>query len=143
MKNTGHPPYSPNGPANRFQTTRWTLILTAQGGDRDEARDALAALCAAYWFPLYAFVRRKGQDPGAAEDIVQGFFARLLERRDLDSIDRARGKFRSFLMAACAQLPGQSGRPRPREASAGAGGRRSRSTRSTPRAGTGGSRPTT
>ena len=56
---------------------------------------------AAYWYPLYAFVRRKGHDPEAAQDLVQGFFARLLERKDLVSVDRGKGKFRSFLMAAC------------------------------------------
>jgi RNA polymerase sigma factor (sigma-70 family) len=85
----------------RFQTTRWSLILAAREQDRAEAREALAALCEAYWYPLYAFVRRKGHDPEAAADLVQGFFARLLEKRDFDSVDRQKGKFRSFLMASC------------------------------------------
>lgn len=85
----------------RFQTTRWGLIVAARGGPSAEAREALADLCGAYWYPLYAFVRRKGHDAESAQDLVQGFFARLLEKGDLASVDRAKGKFRSFLMAAC------------------------------------------
>jgi RNA polymerase sigma-70 factor (ECF subfamily) len=77
------------------------VILAARDGESQEARDAVAALCAAYWYPLYAFVRRKGYDPEASRDLVQGFFTRLLEKRDLAVVDRAKGKFRSFLMAAC------------------------------------------
>jgi len=77
------------------------MILTARDGESQEARDALAALCAAYWYPLYAFVRRKGYSPEESQDLVQGFFARLLEKGDLAFVDRSKGKFRSFLMAAC------------------------------------------
>ncbi len=66
-----------------------------------EARDALAALCSRYWYPLYAFIRRRGHDPASAEDLVQGFFAALLEKDGLSSVDRSKGRFRSFLMAAC------------------------------------------
>jgi DNA-directed RNA polymerase specialized sigma24 family protein len=84
-----------------FQTTRWSLIFAARDGESTEAEVALAALCGAYWFPLYAFVRRKGYDAETAQDLVQGFFARLLEKGDLVSVDRAKGRFRSFLMAAC------------------------------------------
>lgn len=90
-----------SGPVQHFQTTCWSVILTARDGKPHEARDALAALCAAYWYPLYAFVRRKGHDPDASQDLVQGFFTRLLEKGDLASVDRSKGKFRSFLMAAC------------------------------------------
>ncbi len=86
----------------RFQTTRWSMVLSARDGDAAEAREALAALCATYWYPLYAFVRRKGHDVDAAQDLVQGFFARLLEKGDLAAVRREKGKFRSFLMAACA-----------------------------------------
>jgi len=89
------------GSPKQFQTTRWSMILAARDGESQEARDALAALCAAYWYPLYAFVRRKGNDPDASQDLVQGFFTRLLERGDLALVDRSKGKFRSFLMAAC------------------------------------------
>ncbi len=84
-----------------FQTTRWSLVLAARDGDSAAAREALAELCGAYWFPLYAFVRRKGYDPETSQDLVQGFVARLLEKRDLLTVDRGKGKFRSFLMAAC------------------------------------------
>ena len=101
MKDPGLDADAPGPPINQFQSTRWSLILTAREGDRDEAREALAALCGAYWYPLYAFIRRKGHDAEAARDLVQGFFARLLERGDLASVDRAKGRFRSFLMAAC------------------------------------------
>jgi DNA-directed RNA polymerase specialized sigma24 family protein len=89
------------GSPKQFQTTCWSVILAARDGAAREARDALAALCGAYWYPLYAFVRRKGYDPEASQDLVQGFFARLLEKGDLALVDRAKGKFRSFLMAAC------------------------------------------
>jgi RNA polymerase sigma factor (sigma-70 family) len=61
----------------------------------------MAELCGAYWYPLYAFVRRRGHDPASAEDIVQGFFATLLEKESLATIDRTKGRFRSFLVAAC------------------------------------------
>jgi len=90
-----------SGSPQQFQTTCWSVILAARDGESHEARDALAALCGAYWYPLYAFVRRKGYDPEASQDLVQGFFTRLLEKRDLACVDRAKGKFRSFLMAAC------------------------------------------
>ncbi len=76
------------------------MVLSAKGGDTS-ARDALATLCATYWYPLYAFVRRKGYNQEAAQDLVQGFFARLLEKGDLALVDRGKGKFRSFLMASC------------------------------------------
>jgi RNA polymerase sigma-70 factor (ECF subfamily) len=88
------------GPA-QFQTTRWSMVLSARDGDASEAREALEQLCATYWYPLYAFVRRKGHGVEAAQDLVQGFFTRLLEKGDLAAVERAKGKFRSFLMAAC------------------------------------------
>ncbi len=91
----------PDSPAPReFQTTRWSLVAAARGRDA-AAREALAALCEAYWYPLYAFIRRKGYDANDALDLVQGFFARLLEKDDLASVDRSKGRLRSFLMAAC------------------------------------------
>ncbi|WP_435007923.1 RNA polymerase sigma factor [Tundrisphaera lichenicola] len=85
----------------RFQTTRWTMILAARDGGGDGSDAALAELCEAYWYPLYAFLRRKGHGAEAAEDLVQGFFARLLEKGDLSGVVPERGRFRSFLMAAC------------------------------------------
>jgi RNA polymerase sigma-70 factor (ECF subfamily) len=84
-----------------FQTTRWSLIFAARGGDSAEAEQALATLCGSYWYPLYAFVRRKGYDADIAQDLVQGFLARLLEKRELVAVDRGKGRFRSYLMAAC------------------------------------------
>ncbi len=88
----------------QFQTTRWSLVLSARDGKSTEAREALAALCATYWYPLYAFIRRKGYDAETAQDLVQGFFARLLEKGDLADVRREKGKFRSFLMAACSHF---------------------------------------
>ncbi len=65
-----------------------------------QGREALGQLCQAYWFPLYAYVRRRGHDAHAAQDLVQGFFARLLERNDLAGLTREGGRFRSFLLTA-------------------------------------------
>jgi RNA polymerase sigma-70 factor (ECF subfamily) len=90
-----------SGGPRRFRTTRWSLVVAARGGDLVEARQALSDLCAAYWYPLYAFVRRKGCNSDDARDVVQGFIAQLIERGDLASVDRQKGKFRSFLMASC------------------------------------------
>jgi RNA polymerase sigma-70 factor (ECF subfamily) len=94
-------PDSPRTAAGRFETTHWSLVLAARDPAAPDARAALAVLCAAYWYPLYAFVRRKGHDPDHAADLTQAFFARLLEKGDLHAVDRARGRFRSFLLAAC------------------------------------------
>ena len=85
----------------RFQTTRWSLVVAAQGEDAQGSRDALAAICEAYWYPLYAFVRRKGHNAEDALDLVQGFFERLLDKGDLASVERSKGRLRSFLMASC------------------------------------------
>ena len=85
----------------RFATTRWSMVLAAAGGVPGEQADrALAELCAGYWYPLYAYVRRRGYDAEDARDLTQAFFARLLERRGLASADPARGRFRSFLLTA-------------------------------------------
>jgi RNA polymerase sigma-70 factor (ECF subfamily) len=85
----------------RFPTTCWGRILQAGDPVAPEASAALGALCRDYWYPLYAFVRRKGHDPETAQDLVQGLFASLLERDDLRRLDPERGRFRSFLMACC------------------------------------------
>ena len=71
--------------------------------DRAEpgADDALASLCDLYWYPLYAYVRRRGHGADEAHDLTQEFFARLLEKDFLADVDRSKGKFRSFLLAAC------------------------------------------
>ena len=126
---------------DRFQTTHWSLVLAARDRATPEAEAALADLCAAYWYPLYAFVRRKGHDPEHAADLTQEFFARLLEKDYLRSVDRSRGRFRSFLLAACTHFLANE-RDRARPASAAAAGPRSRSTCGTPRAATSPSRRT-
>jgi RNA polymerase sigma-70 factor (ECF subfamily) len=91
-------------PAGRFPTTRWSRVVAAGDGDASGASEALSDLCAAYWFPLYAFVRRKGNDPDRALDLTQGYFARLLEKGLVASADPSRGRFRSFLLADCAHF---------------------------------------
>lgn len=84
-----------------FEQTRWTIVLAARGADDTKhARAALGKLCATYWYPLYAFVRRQGASAHDAQDLTQEFFARLLEKNWLESVDREKGKFRSFLLAA-------------------------------------------
>ncbi len=89
---------SPSRPA--FVTTHWSLVVSAGDNDTPHARDALEKLCRAYWFPIYAFVRRQGHGPHDAQDLTQEFFARLLEKKYLASADPAKGRFRSFLLAS-------------------------------------------
>jgi RNA polymerase sigma-70 factor (ECF subfamily) len=76
------------------------VVLTAGRSDTPRAQAALAGLCQTYWYPLYAYVRRHGYSPADAEDLTQGFFARLLELNSLADVRRERGKFRMFLLAA-------------------------------------------
>jgi RNA polymerase sigma-70 factor (ECF subfamily) len=83
----------------QFATTHWTVVLTARDGDVDHASEALEALCRTYYNPVYAFVRREGYPPHEAQDLTQAFFARFLEKDYLDSVDRQKGKFRSFVLA--------------------------------------------
>ena len=87
--------------AARFPTTRWSRILRAGDSADPGARAALEELCRDYWFPLYAFARRRGLPSVEAEDVVQGLLADLLERGDLANLNRSKGRFRSFLRAAC------------------------------------------
>jgi len=83
-----------------FQTTRWSLILAAGGENSSAAHAALSSLCDLYWYPLYAYVRRRGRSPDDARDLTQAFFASLLERRDFELLTRERGRFRAFLLAS-------------------------------------------
>jgi len=83
-----------------FATTHWSLVLAAAHDSRPDAQAALAALCETYWYPLYAYVRRCGYESHDAEDLTQEFFARLLDKDYLASVDRSKGKFRSFLLAS-------------------------------------------
>ncbi len=83
-----------------FATTSWSMVLQAADSQSSGVEIALAELCQQYWFPLYTFVRRKGFDSAQAEDITQSFFAELLEKNRLGHAEPARGRFRSFLLAA-------------------------------------------
>jgi len=88
------------GEQHAFATTHWSLVARAGQASSAQAQRALAALCDAYWYPLYAFVRRKGYQPAEAQDLTQAFFVELLEKDRLQLADQQRGKFRSFLLAA-------------------------------------------
>jgi RNA polymerase sigma-70 factor (ECF subfamily) len=83
-----------------FATTHWSVVLAAGRSDIPQARDALEKLCQTYWYPLYAYVRRRGYSPADAEDLTQQFFAWLLERDWLGGADQQRGRFRSFLLTS-------------------------------------------
>jgi len=83
-----------------FVTTHWSLVLSARDKQSPQSAGALEKLCRAYWYPLYAYVRRSGQSKENAEDLTQAFFARLLEKNFLDSAEQERGRFRSFLLVA-------------------------------------------
>ena len=86
--------------AEAFRTTHWSVVLAAGGQPTVSSQEALAQLCRTYWYPLYAFIRRKGHGPHDAQDLTQSFFARLLEKNYLAQADRERGRFRTFLLAA-------------------------------------------
>src|SRR4029079_9748039 len=87
-------------PRESFATTHWSRVIAAKDEASPEARAALAQLCADYWYPLYAYVRRRGHDADGAHDLTQAFFARLLEKGSLRAADQARGRFRSFLLTS-------------------------------------------
>lgn len=100
MKTGREGPDSDSKSQRRFATTRWSVVLAAGGESSPEAETALATLCETYWFPLYAYVRRRGYGSAEAQDLTQGFFTRLLEKEGLRSVRRDRGRFRSFLLAS-------------------------------------------
>src|SRR5262250_1716587 len=87
------------GPA-QFPATRWTLVVAAGNPERKEARSALASLCENYWYPLYAYLRRRGYPADQAQDLTQEFFIRVLEGRYLDRADPEKGRFRSFILTS-------------------------------------------
>jgi RNA polymerase sigma factor (sigma-70 family) len=87
-------------PEPLFVTTHWSVVLAAGHGETTRARDALDHLCQTYWYPLYAYARRRGCSPHDAEDLTQEYFARLLEGNWVAGADRRRGRFRSFLLSA-------------------------------------------
>jgi DNA-directed RNA polymerase specialized sigma24 family protein len=84
----------------QFPTTRWTLVVAAGDPHEKEARSALVSLCENYWYPLYAYLRRRGYPADQAQDLTQGFFIRMLEGRYLDRADPEKGRFRSFLLSS-------------------------------------------
>lgn len=84
--------------AGLFQTTHWSAVLAAGKAETPQSAVALEALCRAYWYPLYAYVRRQGHSAHDAQDLTQDFFSRLLQRNYLQLADQERGRFRSFLL---------------------------------------------
>jgi RNA polymerase sigma factor (sigma-70 family) len=84
----------------RFATTRWSLVAAAARPETPRGAAALAALCEAYWHPVYAYVRRWGRNEDDARDLTQAFFARMIERNDVRHADPERGRFRTFLLAS-------------------------------------------
>jgi RNA polymerase sigma-70 factor (ECF subfamily) len=91
----------PHPPTSSFVPTRWTMVLAAASPTTDPlSQRALAELAQAYWFPLYAYARRRGLSAPDAEDLIQSFFSTLLEKKFLTAVDPAKGRFRSFLLAA-------------------------------------------
>ena len=89
---------STSGQGGNFHETHWSLVLAAGGVDSSAASPALARLCESYWYPLYAFIRRRGHDPESAKDLTQEFFSRLIEKEYLSVADPRRGRFRTFLL---------------------------------------------
>lgn len=97
--------HTPDGPTpGRFPTTHWSRVILAGDLAAPQAKESLAELCDAYWYPLYAYIRRRGNDPERAKDLTQDFFARVLEKGLLTEADPARGRFRSFLRTVCAHF---------------------------------------
>jgi RNA polymerase sigma factor (sigma-70 family) len=85
---------------SEFPTTRWTLVVAASDPKRKEVRSALASLCENYWYPLYAYLRRRGYPADQAQDFTQEFFIRVLEGRYLDRANPEKGRFRAFLLTS-------------------------------------------
>jgi RNA polymerase sigma factor (sigma-70 family) len=92
-----------------FTTTHWSVVLEAQG-ESPAAQEALEKLCRIYWRPIYSFVRRQGIGPVEAEDLTQGFFASLLEHRNLDAVRKEQGRLRSYLLGALKYFLGEERR---------------------------------
>jgi RNA polymerase sigma factor (sigma-70 family) len=98
LTDTGSESTGPPGPAI-FSTTNWSVVLEAQG-QSPAAQQALEKLCRTYWRPVYGFIRRQGTGPEEAEDLTQGFFALLLERRNFDAVRKEKGRLRSYLLTS-------------------------------------------
>ena len=100
------PTSASNGQAGQFPNTRWSMWHEAVHLDGEQASTALEQICTAYWYPLYAFARRKGQSPEDASDLTQSFFANLLEKNWLADADQQRGKLRTFLLTSFQRFHG-------------------------------------
>jgi RNA polymerase sigma-70 factor (ECF subfamily) len=100
MPEMNQQPFQSTAGPSQFTTTHWSVVLTAATYPDPTATAALEELCRTYWFPLYAFVRRRGMDGHSAQDVVQGFFAQLLEHRSICNRTPEKGRFRSFLLAS-------------------------------------------
>jgi RNA polymerase sigma-70 factor (ECF subfamily) len=90
----------PSRRREEFSTTLWSVVLGAGNHDYEKATAALQRLCSIYWYPIYAFIRRRGSPTHEAEDLTQAFFEHLLQRQTLMRVDQSKGRFRSFLLAA-------------------------------------------
>jgi RNA polymerase sigma factor (sigma-70 family) len=90
----------PPGGGRGFATTRWSLVLAAGEDGSECSKRALEELCAQYWYPLYAYARRRGYDQEDSRDLTQAFFTKLLEKRNLRAADPSRGRFRTFLLSS-------------------------------------------
>jgi RNA polymerase sigma factor (sigma-70 family) len=97
---TEHSTPASSAPGDIFATTHWTVVLAAGRRHTPQSDAALEELCRTYWFPLYAYVRRRGHAKEDAKDLTQAFFARLLEKNFLANLAGEKGKFRAFLLAA-------------------------------------------
>ncbi len=103
-EDTTDAPVFDTGKHGNFSATHWSIVLASGATDLARASTALEWLCRTYWFPIYAFIRRRGSDQHDAEDLTQGFFSDLLEKDTLKKVDRTKGKFRTFLLAALANF---------------------------------------
>ena len=94
------PAWPPRTADGAFATTQWTMIFDAARSGHEESSRALSKLCQTYWLPVYAFIRRYGHDSESAKDLTQGFFDRLLDKKPFATADKAKGKFRTYLLGA-------------------------------------------
>jgi RNA polymerase sigma factor (sigma-70 family) len=85
---------------SQFKTTHWNLVVSSRRSDVALREQSLSELCRIYWYPLFAYLRRKGNSPDAAADFVQGFFLQLIDKSFLDAVEPEKGRFRWFLMSA-------------------------------------------
>lgn len=104
MKTTTAIAHTAVSSAAQFTTTHWSVVLAAGGKDETRSLAALETLCRTYWYPLYAYVRRRGFSPEDAQDLVQEFFARFLAHHWVSDADRTRGRFRTFLLTALSRF---------------------------------------